>query len=148
MWNENEIEECAKSNGSVLLICSPMMYHHFIQSHSPQIEMKVVLIDILALNNLITDPATIDSIIPVSLKELNRDIVPTSLHEKHIYSLSFSKVHPKADFKFILDTPGLEFLQNLVYKLTSRGKCDIDKPLIGKVITVNKMNVYIIAIIC
>ena len=115
------------------LTCSPAMYQHFIQSHGLQIDRKAVFFDAL---NLITNPAIINCIIPVCLEELNRDIVPNSLHGKHIYSLSFSKVYPKADSKFILDTPRLEFLQSLVYK--HRGKHEIDKPLIGKVITVYK----------
>ena len=131
VWNENKIKECAGSNGFVLLICSPVMYQQLSRQDSSQIQMKPSFIDTPTLNNLITGSATSDCIIPVCLEELNKEIVPISLHAKHIYSLSFSKVDPKIDLRFILDTPGLEDLRSLVYIL--RGEREIYMPPIGKV---------------
>ena len=92
--------------------------------------MKPGFIDTPTLNNLITGLATIDCIIPVCLEQLNKEVVPISLHEKYIYSLSFSKIDPRMDPRFILDIPGLEDLRSLVYVL--RGEHEIDMPSIGK----------------
>ena len=130
VWNENKIKECARNKGFVLLICSSEMYRQLSREDSSQIEMKPGFIDTPTLNNLITGSATIGCIIPVCLEQLNKEIVPISLHGKHIYSLSLSKIDPRMDPRFILDIPGLEGLRSLVYVL--RGECEIGMPSIGK----------------
>ena len=134
VWNENNIRECVKSNGFVLLICSSVMNHQLSQPDNSLIQMKPGFIDSLALNSMIRDASISRCVIPVCLEKLNMEIVPTSLRGKTIYSLSFSKVDPEVDFNAILDTPGLESLRSLVFRL--RGESEIDKPPLGEIITV------------
>ena len=129
VWKENRIKELAKYNGFVLLVCSSKMYQQLSNPKSSQVEMKAGHIDTLTLNNLITDPATTDCIIPVCLEKLNKEIVPCSLRGRTIYSLSFStltQADPNADFGSILDTPELESLRSLVYIL--KGEVEISRP--------------------
>ena len=134
VWIENKIKEVAKNKGFVLLICSSKMYQQLSDPNSSRIEMKAGHIVTPTLNNLITDPATTNCIIPVCLEEVNKEIVPISLHGRTIYSLSFSalmKVNPNADLRSILDRPELESLRSLVYRL--RGELEINRPPISKV---------------
>ena len=135
VWKENKIKEIAKRNGSVLLICSPVIYRQLSEPGvCSQIQMKAGHIDTLTLNNLIRDQATTKCIIPVCLEELNKEIVPSCLRERNIYSLSFStlmQADPKADLESILDMPKLESLRSLVYRL--RGDPEISRPPLGKV---------------
>ena len=73
-------------------------------------------------------------IIPVCLEELNKEIVPSCLRERNIYSLPFStlmQADPKADLESILDMPKLEALRSLVYRL--RGDPEVSRPPLGKV---------------
>ena len=134
VWNVNNIRECAKRNGFVLLICSSVMYEQLNQPDISLIQMKAGFIDNLALNSLIRDASISHCVIPVCLEKLNMEIVPTSLQGKTIYALSFSKVNPDVDFNSTLNTPGLESLRSLVYKL--RGEPEIYKPPLGEIITV------------
>ena len=138
VWNEDKIKKIAKCNGFVLLMCCPKMHQQLSDTNvSSQIQMKVGHINTFALNTLIREEATTHCIIPVclceTLEKLNIKIVPDSLRGRTIYSLSLSileQVEPEAD---ILNKPGLESLQSLVFRLN--GKPEISKPIatLGKV---------------
>ena len=133
VWNEDKVKKHAESNGFVLLVCSPKMYQQLSKPDvCSRIQMKPGHIDTLALNNLIKDQSTTHCIIPVCLEKKDMKIVPSSLRERTIYSLSFGtlKVDPQTDIDRILDMPELESLRSLVYRLN--GIRENDKPPLGK----------------
>lgn len=136
VWHEDKIKKHARCNGFVLLVCSSKMYQQLNNpSKSSQIQMKPGHIGTLALNSLISEEETTPCIIPVcdgSLEKSNM-VVPSSLRGRTIYCLSFStlkQVNPEDDVEHILNTPGLESLRSLVFRL--KGESEIVKAPLGR----------------
>ena len=134
VWHEDKIKKHAECNGFVLLVCSPKMYEQLNNpSVSSLIQMKPGHIGTLALNSLISEEETTRCIIPVcddSLEKSNT-VVPSSLRGRTIYCFSFvtlKQVDPE-DVERILNTPELESLRSLVFRL--RGESEIWKAPLG-----------------
>lgn len=132
VWNQQKIENNADLSvgGFVLLVCSHRMYEQLSQPNkSSRIQMKPGHIDSLTLNSLITGPSTTHCIIPVCLEGIEMKNIPKCLTERSRYSLSLSKLKQfdsNMDRNLILSAPGLESLQDLVYKL--RGIPEAERP--------------------
>ena len=134
IWNENNITECAKNNGFVLLICSSIMFKYLSDpDNNPCIKMKAGYINTLALNVLIRDATVTRCIIPVCFDKTSTETVPSSLRGRTIYSLSYSELmqaDPGSNVNTILGKSEFESLRSLVFRL--RGEAEVDKPPLGK----------------
>jgi len=137
LWNERAIKNCALSNGSVLLVCSPVMFSRYDSKNSVRIQMRFGHIDNLTLRSLIKENNINQQVIPVLLdkyhiQQMPSDYcIPNNLKERSHYLISISElleVDPNADADTILDTPGLHSLRSLVFAL--RGIPEVDKPFI------------------
>ena len=120
IWHQERIIECAKGNGFVLLVCSAKMYEQLNKNESSQIQMKCGHIDSLSLNSLIKEEKTTYCIIPVCLKDLQKDNISKCLTGRSCYHLSLDKLDkldPGVDPEMILRLPHFESLRSLVYRL-------------------------------
>jgi len=124
-WSENKIKECCASNGFVLLICSRRMYQHLCVSETSTIEMSYGYISNLSLRNICTDEKSTQHVIPVFLEEYQKEYLPTSLRARLSYPISISKWMETTDPNLLLNTPGLEQLRSLVFRLT--GQPEVEK---------------------
>ena len=134
VWNETYIEKCVENNGSVLLICSSIMYKHLSKPDVyPCIQMKAGCISTSTLNTLIREATVTRCIIPVCFDKISTETVPRSLRWRTVYSLSYNKlmqIDPSTDINITLNKPELESLRSLVFRL--RGEPEVNKPPLGK----------------
>ena len=138
VWIEDKINKYTHDNGFILLICSSNMFQQLSETHSSCIQMKAGHIDNLTLNYLLRCRAITHHIIPVCLEKLNMDVVPCSLRERTIYTISLStlfQVDLDTNAESILDKRELESLRSLVFRL--RGESEISIPPLRRIITDN-----------
>jgi len=94
-------------------------------SETSIIEMSYAYISNLSLRNIYTDAKSTQHIIPVFLEEYQEEYLPTSLRARLSYPISISKWMETTDPTLLLNTPGLEQLRSLVYRLT--GQAEVEK---------------------
>ena len=128
-WNEDKIKQCCSSNGFILLICSEIMYHHLCVSETSTIEMHWGCISNLSLRTTITDKNLTQRVIPVFLEECRKEYLHSCLIARSSYSISISQWMDTSDVNLILNTPGLEQLRSLTYRLF--GQPEIEKPTLS-----------------
>ena len=119
-WNQEKIVECAEGGGFVLLVCSAKLHEELSKSDGSRVQMKFGHIDSLSLNGLIKEKPTTSCIIPVCLKDLQRENIPKCLTGRSCYHLSLDKLDKldsDVDPEMILSLPHFESLRSLVYRL-------------------------------
>ena len=116
------IKSCASRNGYILIVCSLTLYQKLSNPASiSKIEMKAGHISNLTLNALIKDKTISYRIIPIFLEQYRKEYIATCLAGRSSFSVHITKLlellRQGGNIDVMLNTPGLELLQSLVYRL-------------------------------